>query len=201
MRSTLQTVLFIGACLVADVLGDWRCLGAGGKCQYDLSPSAMSRRGPEGLCNGPSARRCCLPAGREENAERLTNAEALQILRANGMTWSSTGGCNDRNVRSCTSFTGMRRATLVGLVAFKHASKCNIVVTGGTETGHSSGEYSHSKGYKVDIRYYGVNDCVLNFVRRNFNQISNRSDGAMQWRDGSRNTYARESNHWDITYY
>ncbi|MEU8221323.1 hypothetical protein [Kribbella sp. NPDC048915] len=129
---------------------------------------------------------------------KLTHAQATSIFRAAGVTWSSSGGCSDRNNPTCTSFTQINDSTVYGVRTLKTASGCAVNVTGGTETGHASGTYSHWNGYKVDISKY---TCVGNYIRNTFTRIANRGDGAAQWRSGAGNIYADEGNHWDITYY
>ena len=78
------------------------------------------------------------------------------------MPISSSGGCSDRNRPTCTSLDQVRCRTIVQLVAFKEASKCAVTVTGGTETGHSSGTYSHWNGFKIDI---GLSTCINNYIK------------------------------------
>lgn len=131
---------------------------------------------------------------------KLTHAEALSRLRSAGIGISSSGNCSDRNNRSCTSLEQIRSETIDGIMTLKRASSsyCSIIVTGGTETGHSSGIYSHWNGYKIDIK---INSCVSNYITQNFKYIGTRSDGARQYRSAAGNIYAKESNHWDILYY
>ena len=129
---------------------------------------------------------------------KMTHAQATAIFRAAGITWSSSGNCSDRNNPTCTSFTNINDSTVYGVRTLKTASGCAVNITGGTETGHASGTYSHWNGYKVDISKY---TCVGNYIHNNFTRIANRGDGALQWRSGAGNIYADEGSHWDITYY
>ncbi|MFI6099798.1 hypothetical protein ACIA8G_29935 [Lentzea sp. NPDC051213] len=124
---------------------------------------------------------------------KYTHAQATAQLRAAGITWSSSGGCSDRNRPNCTSFEQVNQATIAGAKTFKSASGCALNISGGTETGHASGEYSHWNGYKLD---YSLSTCVSNYITRTFTSI-----GGNKWRSGSGNIYFRESNHWDVTYY
>lgn len=124
---------------------------------------------------------------------KYTHAQATAQLRAAGITWSSSGGCSDRNRPNCTSFEQVNQTTIAGARTFKRASGCALNVTGGTETGHASGTYSHWNGYKLD---YSLSSCVTNYITRTFTSI-----GGNKWRSGSGNIYFKESNHWDVTYY
>ena len=124
---------------------------------------------------------------------KLTHAQATSRLRAAGITWSSSGGCSDRNNPTCTSFAQVNLPTIQGAVTLKGASGCALNVTGGTETGHASGTYSHWNGYKLD---YSLSSCLNNYVTSHFAYI-----GGSKWQSGSGNIYFRESNHWDVTYY
>jgi hypothetical protein len=124
---------------------------------------------------------------------KLTHAQATARLRAAGITWSSSGGCSNRNNPTCTSFDQVNLATIQGAETLKRATGCALNVTGGTETGHASGTYSHWNGYKLD---YSLSTCLGNYIRNTFTSI-----GGNKWRSGSGNIYFLESNHWDVTYY
>ncbi|MBB1252469.1 hypothetical protein H3146_03645 [Streptomyces sp. OF3] len=132
-------------------------------------------------------------AGEVSAAAKLTHSQATTMFRNAGITWSSSGNCSDRNRPTCTSFEQIREDTVKGAITLKRASGCALNVTGGTETGHASGTYSHWNGYKLD---YSLSTCVQNYVNANFSYI-----GGNKWRSGSGNVYYRESNHWDVTYY
>ena len=137
-------------------------------------------------------------AVQQAHAAKMTHSQATAIFRAAGITWSSSGNCSDWNNSTCTSFTNINDTTVYGVRTLKRSSGCAINLTGGTETGHAGGTYSHRNGYKVDFSTY---TCVGNYIRANFTRIANRGDGAAQWRSGAGNIYALESNHWDVTYY
>lgn len=139
-----------------------------------------------------------LPAAEASAVTKMTHSQAASIFSAAGITWSSSGNCSDWNNSTCTSFTNINDTTVYGVRTLKQASGCAINITGGTETGHASGTYSHRNGYKVDISVY---TCVSNYIRNTFTRIADRGDGAQQWRSGAGNIYANEGNHWDITYY
>lgn len=129
---------------------------------------------------------------------KMTHSQAASIFSAAGITWSSSGGCSDWNNSSCTSFTNINDSTVYGVRTLKQASGCAVNITGGTETGHASGTYSHRNGYKVDISKY---TCVGNYIKNTFTRIANRGDGYPQWKAASGNIYCDEGSHWDITYY
>jgi len=124
---------------------------------------------------------------------KYTHAQATAQLRAAGITWSSSGGCSNRNQSNCTSFDQINQTTIAGIKTFKSASGCTVNITGGTETGHASGTYSHWNGYKVDYR---LSSCVTNYITGTFTSI-----GGNKWKSAAGNIYYRESNHWDVTYH
>ncbi|HEY0453488.1 hypothetical protein [Actinophytocola sp.] len=124
---------------------------------------------------------------------KLSHADATSRLRSSNITWSSSGGCSDRYNSTCTSFEQVNLMTIQGAQTLKSASGCALNITGGTETGHASGTYSHWNGYKLD---YSLGTCVSNYIQNNFTYI-----GGSQWRSGSGNIYYKEGNHWDVTYY
>ncbi|MEU3027567.1 hypothetical protein ACPCBC_20250 [Streptomyces incarnatus] len=129
---------------------------------------------------------------------KISNATATQMFRDAGITWSSSGGCSDRNNSTCTSFDQLNLATAQGAVTLKHSSGCALNITGGTETGHASGTYSHWNGYKLD---YGKNTCITNYIKNNFTYSGLRGDGYPMWTAASGNVYADEGTHWDALYY
>lgn len=124
---------------------------------------------------------------------KYTHAQATAQLRAAGIAWDSSGNCSDRNRPNCTSFEQINQTTIAGAKTFKSASGCALTITGGTETGHASGTYSHWNGYKVDYR---LSSCVTNYIKGTFSSI-----GGNKWKSGAGNIYYLESNHWDVTYY
>ncbi|MEV4315216.1 hypothetical protein [Actinocrispum sp. NPDC049592] len=124
---------------------------------------------------------------------KLTHAQATARLRAAGITWSSSGGCSDRNNSTCTSFEQVNLTTIQGGETLKRASGCALNITGGTETGHASGTYSHWNGYKLD---FSKATCLTNYIHNNFTSI-----GGGKWQSGAGNIYFDESNHWDVTFY
>ncbi|HEV7650750.1 MAG TPA: hypothetical protein VGP26_21610 [Actinophytocola sp.] len=135
-----------------------------------------------------------LPGGdADASGKELSQSAAAAKLRAAKISWTSSGGCSNRNNPHCTSFSGIKSGTVSGIITFKKSSKCKITITGGTETGHASGTYSHWNGYKVDI---AKTSCATSYVKRTFSSI-----GGGKWRSSSGNVYFDEGNHWDITYY
>lgn len=124
---------------------------------------------------------------------KLTHSQATSRFRTAGITWSSSGGCSDRYNSTCTSFEQINLTSVQGAETLKRATGCALNITGGTETGHASGTYSHWNGYKLD---YSLSTCLGNYIRGTFTYI-----GGNKWRSGSGNIYFLESNHWDVTYY
>ncbi|KAK3321751.1 hypothetical protein B0H66DRAFT_473200 [Apodospora peruviana] len=130
-------------------------------------------------------------------AKKLTHKEATAKLSAAGVKWESSGGCSDKNGASCTSFTGVREETIAGAITLKRACGCSVTITGGTETGHASGTYSHWNGYKLDFKKAsGLN----NYITNTFTRIADRGSDP-QYKAKSGNTYVNEGNHWDVTFF
>jgi hypothetical protein len=128
----------------------------------------------------------------------LTHAQAAAQLQAAGVTWVSSGNCADRNKPSCTSFSGIRQSTVDGVRTFRAASGCPLVITGGTETGHALGTYSHGNGWKVDIRR---TPCVDGYIVRWFKRIGVVEGWGERWQAKSGNLYVNEGRHWDVVFY
>lgn len=134
--------------------------------------------------------------GRLVPSTRMGQRAAELVLRQYGITWRSNGGCTDRDLPYCTSFEGVRWGSLAGLITFRKRSGCRIVVSGGTERGHAQGRHSHGAGYKLDVL---PNRCVDRQVAR-YRDMGVRGDGAALYRSPGRAVFAREPDHWDITF-
>ncbi|MFC0028643.1 hypothetical protein ACFFMM_03790 [Micromonospora chaiyaphumensis] len=128
----------------------------------------------------------------------ISHSSATSQLRAAGISWTSSGNCSDRYVATCTSFEGIRQATIDGIITFKRASGCAVTITAGTEVGHTSGTYSHWNGYKVDI---APSTCIQNYISAAYTYVGYISGFGYQYRAPSGNLYTKEGNHWDILYY
>ncbi|MFY9916225.1 MAG: hypothetical protein WAK18_16255 [Nocardioidaceae bacterium] len=129
---------------------------------------------------------------------KLTDAQAAAQLSAVGITRSSSGGCTNRNNSTCTSYEQINQSTVDGIKTYKSVSGCAVNITGGTETGHASGTYSHWNGYKVDISRSTCNDS---YITSHYSYIGYRSDGYPMYQAASGNVYTNEGSHWDIVYY
>ncbi|KAG8929736.1 hypothetical protein FRC02_005125 [Tulasnella sp. 418] len=134
----------------------------------------------------------------ERSGRHLTQAEAEARLIPNKITASSSGGCTQRSNRRCTSYSGILSGTVDGVIALKMASGVSsLIITGGTEVGHTPGPHSHYNGYKVDVRHSQKLD---RYIKNTFRRIANRGDGHPQWKARSGDIYCDEGSHWDITY-
>jgi hypothetical protein len=132
-------------------------------------------------------------------AHAVSQAEAESRFRAVGITSYSSGGCTDKTNSRCTSYDGLREATVQGAITLKRACACALTITGGTETGHASGANSHANGYKLDFRKDAGG--IDGYVKGTFTRIANRGDGYPQWQAASGNIYCDEGNHWDVTFF
>jgi hypothetical protein len=131
-------------------------------------------------------------------ASAVTQASAESAFRSAGITWTSSGGCSSPSNSTCTSFEGLRQASVDGAVTLKSASGCALTITGGTETGHAAGTYSHANGYKLD---FSRTSCLTSWVHDTYTYIGLRGDGYPQYQAASGNVYADEGSHWDVTFY
>jgi hypothetical protein len=120
------------------------------------------------------------------SGNKLTQAQAEAQLSAAGITYTSSGGCNNKAKSSCTSYNGLLTGTVDGAITLKKACACSVVITGGTETGHASGTYSHGNGYKLDFR---KNNKLDAYIKNSFTKISNRGDGYPRWKSNAGNIY------------
>ncbi|MFC7241045.1 hypothetical protein ACFQO7_01005 [Catellatospora aurea] len=138
------------------------------------------------------------PGVSAQAAAYLSHRTTVDIFRDAGISIWSSGKCSDRDNPNCTSFERIRRSTVDGLLTLRKASKCDLRVTGGTETGHGSGTYTHWNGWKIDISKY---DCVGRYIKRYFRYVGYIKGWGYQYKAPSGNVYTDEGNHWDILYY
>lgn len=128
---------------------------------------------------------------------KLTDAQAREYLAQAGISVNAR--------QPTTSLEGINAETINELISFKQGcdawaaangrGACNVVVTGGTEGGHSAGACSHTNGYKFDLR---LDPVVGDYIRANFYDTqANRSDGAHMWQNTT-SIYALEGDHWDV---
>lgn len=112
----------------------------------------------------------------------------------------NNGPCSpDSSGSGCTNVAGMQQATVDQIINIKNScGGCPVIVTGGTEPGHASGQYSHENGYKVDID--STNSTLNAFLQKLplTGQRGGDSGGPIR-SDSCQNQYVQESNHWDIT--
>ncbi|RNA41652.1 hypothetical protein BpHYR1_052764 [Brachionus plicatilis] len=158
-----------------------------------------------GLCESkPASVKCCYSNGQSTSLPsvctsrvKLSQYTAISVLNANGITVSSSGNCATRTNPKCTALDQINCRSIAELVNYKRSSGCAVIMTGGSETGHSSGTYSHWTGYKIDI---GLNSCHSSYIRSRFTYAGKRGDGADLYKDARGNTWALEGNHWDILF-
>jgi hypothetical protein len=125
------------------------------------------------LCESkPSNVKCCFSTTSSSSSlscssptQKLTHSVALSQVSAAGIGISSSGGCSDRNNGRCTSLDSINCKSIQEIIQYKKKSGCATIITGGTETGHSSGTYSHWNGYKIDI---GLNSCHKSYIESTF---------------------------------
>lgn len=130
-------------------------------------------------------------------SNQLTQAQAEALLTYSAFSVSSSGNCTDRTNKTCTSFEGINNATIQGILQFQDSCNCPIVITGGTETGHAAGTYSHANGYKIDIR---PSSQINSYITTNYKKCGTRGG----YCDQRGHEYVRENaglanDHWDIT--
>jgi hypothetical protein len=157
-----------------------------------------------GFVNSPIAQASFNVSNKDQASRNTLLANRISVNKND--CWTSTK-------TNCTSLLNMRSATVNEIIYFakacdkwnaptgSYANRCGVIVTGGTEAGHSgSGSCSHAGGYKFDM---GITTLIGNYIANKsyFSYLGIRSDGApmYKWLSGGA-IYARESNpdHWDV---
>lgn len=124
---------------------------------------------------------------------KMSHAQAVAKFTEYGMDIWSSGNCTDRNNPNCTSFEQINTETVRGAITLTTYSGCHLTLTGGTETGHGDGTYTHWNGYKLDM---SLTSCLADYVSSNFAYI-----GGSRWQSPAGNVYYKEPDHWDVLFY
>lgn len=136
------------------------------------------------------------PAG--VNRDKISENDARAQFSEIGI--SVKNQCSSGKSVDCVQLEGIRQSTIDELKNLKEQFPgAKIYVTGGTESGHSSGTTSHSNGYKVDLM---LNAELDSYIMKNFIESGKRSDGAKKWVNPKTGAvYALEMGaqpHWDV---
>eukprot|EP01106_Pelomyxa_sp_JSP_P006375 TRINITY_DN2025_c0_g1_i2.p1 TRINITY_DN2025_c0_g1~~TRINITY_DN2025_c0_g1_i2.p1 ORF type:complete len:155 (+),score=10.59 TRINITY_DN2025_c0_g1_i2:45-509(+) len=143
-----------------------------------------------GLCVAAAVAQTC--PSTTCGATKLSDSTCRSQLKSASISVSSSGNCSDRYTSTCTSLEQVNKCTCSDVQILKTSSGCAITVTGGTETGHATGTFSHWNGYKLDL---GMNDCLSKYITSTFTEID-----STHWKSTAGNIYYNESNHWDVCY-
>lgn len=127
----------------------------------------------------------------------MTEQAARDLLTAHGI--GVKPACAQGQSVGCVKLEGIKQTTLnevISLVEDHNISPNSVYITGGTEAGHSEGQYSHENGYKVDLM---MSDILTSYIEDNFTKIEPPTFGSEQYRSPSGAIYTNESNHWDVS--
>ncbi len=126
--------------------------------------------------------------------EAYSESASRQQLSTYGI--GTKAPCSAGQITGCVSLDGMQVETMAEILSLgRAAGSGSVFVTGGTEGGHTSGQYDHGSGYKFDAR---PNPILDSYITSNFIPIKKRSDGAAQYQSPSGAIYAKEGDHWDV---
>lgn len=91
----------------------------------------------------------------------LSHESIAALLKENNIGVWSSRNCSTRTQKGCTSFEGLPLFVVDKLKSIKNGCGCNVMVTGGTETGHKS----HGVGIPViDLNF---NRTIAEYLIRN----------------------------------
>jgi hypothetical protein len=180
-------VIVLSAWLVVDTLmkmlidtkvvpGMWNQLDTK-SCDAPAQPKGGAQTAADGKPTSSGA-----PAG----TGQLSDADARARLEKAGITVKVEN----------TSLNNINVKTVDDAIALKNACNCDVRFTGGTESGHGAGTFSHGSGYKYDIS--DDNASLNSFITTNYKYSGVRGDGAALYTSPSGSVYAKEGNHWDV---
>ena len=73
--------------------------------------------------------------------------------------------CHDPEHAQCTALSGLQPKLIRAIIALRKACNCDVVITGGTETGHST-KGLHPSGYAVDLSMQ-EGQALQNYLEQN----------------------------------
>lgn len=114
----------------------------------------------------------------------LSESDARAQLAAAGVTVNASP--------PQTMLAGIQQKTLDEIIRLKQSCGCSVMVTGGTEPGHSE---KHSQGLKFDLHLDSMLDA---YIYLTYPYISLRGDGAKMYQGPGGVVYALEVDHWDV---
>src|SRR3989338_5046382 len=130
----------------------------------------------------------------EEHARALAKAADINVNKTPcppGVEYGAVPG-------GCTSLYGVKLSTMEGAQRLKESCKCYVLITGGTEVGHTLGDRSHSRGDKLD---FALAPELNTYIKKTYKYIGYRADGAIQYQEAPGGTiFAKETSHWDVTF-
>ncbi len=160
------------------------------KCQVQVSPTEFVREGTgaDAYSVDSDVPRPPVGEGSYNHDQAMTELQKANILVV------STGNCSDASKSNCTSLDGVKQNTIQRITELQKASGDQLIVTGGTETGHANSAYSHANGYKIDLR---PTSKLNNYITQNFEKVPGVDN---KYKDSNGNTYWRHPpDHWDVT--
>lgn len=110
----------------------------------------------------PPAQQVTLTSGTPLTQPQLADDQTIRQRLAGSQITVNANPCANGQTRGCTNLNGLPENAITGLTALRNACNCPLVITGGTEGGHSS----HKPGVPiVDLRpSAGLNRYILNSV-------------------------------------
>ncbi|MBI3627551.1 MAG: hypothetical protein HY220_02265 [Candidatus Sungbacteria bacterium] len=195
ITDTLIKIIAGGAPKAIENLGPWRNPFEPGKsiCTPPVSvPISKEPPVPYPRSNDQSIP---LPQG------TLSRADAVARLQAGGVdTGFISAECSPGVGRGCTSLSGVLPSTIDGAVALQKAcdaatsgERCQLLITGGTETGHSDNGVTHASGQKLD---FANSPTLYRYLQR----LPDMGNGVRQGPDGTLYRFETNPFHWDVAF-
>lgn len=137
---------------------------------------------------GPSDGGGGIPTG--QGGSPLSQEEAIDAFQSAGV-----------GIAGPINLAGIRQGIVDEIIELKNKCGCDVVVTSATGGEHDTQVQpvcNHRNGYKADLRSNGQGAALTNYIKANYQQLPNRSDGAQMYKSPTDGFYALEGNHWDV---
>jgi hypothetical protein len=140
----------------------------------------------------------------EKTAQDKLLRESLSgATNGDAVVTSTTGNsepCRYAGQTGCTDLYGIQAAIINEVVYVANHTDGKVLVVGGTETGHSSGVYSHAAGHKVDVDDTpNVNAYVMaNFTPTPSLNRDGKYAATAYVNEATGAIWYKESTHWDV---
>lgn len=183
------------------VIGSWVILNTINPqlLQFDLNiskPPTLAQEASVETAGGP-----IVPFKELSDAEKILDAKMRVDLKSNHVTVNN-GICTGGQTKGCTNLVGLPDSAYSGVKNVASSCSCDVMITGGTEGGHSS----HNQGnpaMDLSLNNKALNDYIAkNIVSERPVNFGDKVEYTVKINGSNNATFVKESatNHWHVVF-